>query len=580
MKVKVNQSEIKSNYGASLLRARGIDDVNQFINPDESCLQDWRHLENIDEGVKLIKELKENSKIGLIVDCDCDGYTSSAIFYQYLKRLKPSITIDYYIHKGKAHGLEEHWEELIDREYDLLVLPDSGSNDSVYADKLPYPILVLDHHLVDEEITAKNMIVINNQLSPLYTNKNLSGAGVVFQFCRALDFYFQNNWANDYIDLAALGVLGDMMSGLELENQFLWKTGFSKINNYFFLSMARKQGYSITGKVGATDKEIIKSLNPTSVAFYIVPLINATVRMGSLEEKKHMFEAFVDGHKLIPSKKRGAKGALEEVAVESVRESTNARAHQNKFLDEASEILEQKIFKYDLLENKILFVRLDEEDFPSELNGLLAMRLSQKYKHPTIVARLNEEGYIRGSARGLNNSELTSFKNFLTETGLFEYAQGHEQAFGCSIANNNLFKLHQLANEQLKDIDFNSDYYEVDFMRQAMNEDLEDLIMDLDQYKDTWSQNNPQPLVYIKDLHITWNDIQIMGKNANTIKITKNGISYLKFFATDLIKELEQYQAISMEIVGKPNLNEWNGRYIPQFIIESCEVKEEKIIDF
>ena len=223
VKVKVNQSEIKSNYGASLLRARGIDDVNQFINPDESCLQDWRHLENIDEGVKLIKELKENSKIGLIVDCDCDGYTSSAIFYQYLKRLKPNITIDYYIHEGKAHGLEEHWEELIDREYDLLVLPDSGSNDSVYADKLPYPILVLDHHLVDEEITAKNMVVINNQLSPLYTNKNLSGAGVVFQFCRALDFYFQNNWANDYIDLAALGVLGDMMSGLELENQFLWK---------------------------------------------------------------------------------------------------------------------------------------------------------------------------------------------------------------------------------------------------------------------------------------------------------------------------------------------------------------------
>ena len=39
--------------------------------------------------------------------------------------------------------------------------------------------------------------------------------------------------------------------------------------------------------------------------------------------------------------------------------------------------LEQKIFKHDLLENQILFIRLEEDDkFPSELNGLIAMQLS------------------------------------------------------------------------------------------------------------------------------------------------------------------------------------------------------------
>ena len=31
----------------------------------------------------------------------------------------------------------------------------------------------------------------------------------------------------------------------------------------------------------------------------------------------------------------------------------------------------------------------------------------------TIVARLNNEGYDRGSIRGLNQSELVSFKDFL-----------------------------------------------------------------------------------------------------------------------------------------------------------------------
>ena len=66
----------------------------------------------------------------------------------------------------------------------------------------------------------------------------------------------------------------------------------------------------------------------------------------------------------------------------------------------------------------------DDDNFPSVLNGLVAMQLSAKYKKPTIVARLNDEGYVRGSARGLNASELVSFKDFLNSTGLFEYTAG------------------------------------------------------------------------------------------------------------------------------------------------------------
>ncbi len=53
--------------------------------------------------------------------------------------------------------------------------------------------------------------------------------------------------------------------------------------------------------------------------------------------------------------------------------------------------MEARIAKYDLLSNKVLFIRLEEDDdFPAEINGLLAMRLSKRYKMPTIVARLND----------------------------------------------------------------------------------------------------------------------------------------------------------------------------------------------
>ena len=580
MKVKLVAPNIKDNYVKNLLRARGVENVDEFLNPTRDSLESWKNLENIEQAVTLIDNLVTGAHVGLVVDCDVDGFTSAAIIAQYLKGLYPAIEFTYYIHDGKAHGLEEHWEEISEQNFDLVIIPDAGSNDAEYAAQLNCYVLVLDHHIADRA-PSDNMIVVNNQMSPNYKNKDFSGAGIAYQFCRALDDFYGRTEAEKYIDLAALGVCGDMMSGLEIENQWLWKEGFSHVQNYFFMTIARKQAYSITGQVGANDDDIIAALNPISVAFYIVPLINAMIRVGTQEEKERMFHALLNGHEMIPCHKRGAKGTLEEAAVESVRECVNARAHQNKIKDTVVSKLEQKIFKHDLLENKILFIRLDDDDiFPAELNGLVCMQLSQRYKRPTIVARLNDQGYIRGSIRGLSNSEMGSFKSYLDSTGLFEYVQGHDNAAGCSLLASNLSRLHELANTQLAQYDFGDNYYEVDFWRSAYMDDLVALITDIANYKSIWSQHNDEPLIFIQDLHISMNEVQIMGKNKDTIKIVKNGVAYMKFFAKDMIEELKHYGTVRMDIVGRANMNYWNGISTPQIFIENYEILEDKLTDF
>lgn len=494
--------------------------------------------------------------------CDVDGFTSSTILYKYLNRLNPNKEIEYFLHNGKQHGLEDMWEKLQDKNYSLIIVPDAASNDSEYASKISTPILVLDHHIVEDEITAKNMVVINNQLSPKYKNKNLSGAGMAYQFCRALDKALCVNYADDFIDLAAVGIIGDMMSGLEVENQFLWKKGLSSINNFFLKTLIDKQSYSMGGKI-----------NPISIAFYIVPLINAMIRVGTQEEKERMFIAFVDGERQIPCNKRGAKGTFEKAAIESARECTNAKAKQTRLLDTAEGQIEIKIYKYDLLENKILLIRLEEDDtFPPELNGLLAMRMAAKYKRPTIVARLNEQGYIRGSIRGVNNGPIDSFKNFLTDSGYCEYVMGHDNAAGISIKNSDLEKLHRYANQKLANIKLDEDCYDVNFVRAAADTDICDIISNIVEYEDIWSQNNEEPRFYIHDINISQDDIQIIGKNKDTVKFTKFGITYIKFHAEDLIEELKQYKEIKMEVVGRGNINEWMGNITYQIMIEGYEV--------
>lgn len=89
--------------------------------------------------------------------------------YNYLKsnfiREKFGETdIEYHIPDGKSHGLESVFEDLKDyKQYDLIILPDSSSNDYEFHEELKnigYDILVLDHHLASKY--SENAIIINN----------------------------------------------------------------------------------------------------------------------------------------------------------------------------------------------------------------------------------------------------------------------------------------------------------------------------------------------------------------------------------------------------------------------------------
>ena len=496
MKTKLVNDNFKSNYVDQLLRARGVTNPSDYYEPGAEHLQNPTALENIDKGAALIKEAIDNNyKILLVVDSDNDGFTSSTIMYNYLKDVAPTLEIDYVLHEGKQHGLQDHIDGLMEegKHYDLIILPDSSSNDYEYHEKLAginARVLVLDHHITDIQL-SDNAVIINNQLSPKYKNKELTGAGVVFQFCRYLDWYLDNDTEGEramkYMDLAAWGIIGDMGSMLEMENRYIVREGLKHINNKCLLAFMEKQAYSITGVMGASQQQLIDAMNPISVAFYIVPLVNAMIRVGTMAEKHRLFEAFLDGDKLIPSGKRGAKGTLDKAGVEAARECSNARNRQNKTLDEAVGAIEIKIHKYDLLENRVLFVRLDDDDrFPSELNGLVAMKLAAKFKRPTIVARLNKEGINRGSMRGMNQSALTSFKDFLEESEMFEYVSGHDNAAGVSIPDSYLRDFHKWANEALADIDFGENCHDVNFERIAADEDIRDIILDIGAHSGIW----------------------------------------------------------------------------------------------
>lgn len=153
----------------------------------------------------------------------------------------------------------------------------------------------------------------------------------------------------------------------------------------------------------------------------------------------------------------------------------------------------------------------------------------------------------------------------------------HDNAHGSCIQSKNLAAFHKYANEKLKDVNFNENYYDVNFVRSAADKDLENLIDEVSKYENIWSTGNDEPRVYIHDINISSNDVQVIGKNKDTVKFTKFGITYIKFHATNLIDELRCYNEMKIEVIGRCKINEWMGATTYQILIEGYEIYDNEL---
>lgn len=561
-KLKHNLPHKDDNYLGSILKSRGIGDITTYLNPTRNLLLDPQMLNNIELGVELLhRHLHGDSHIFLQVDSDTDGYTSSAILYNYIMKVCPTANITYRFHEGKQHGVIV---DTVPEEIALVILPDSSSNqyeEHRLLKERGIDVLVIDHHLADRE--SEDAIVINNQLSPLYANKSLCGAGVVYKFCQYYDSKYDYNFADDNLDLVAVGLVADMMDLRDFETRALVYYGLNHIKNAGLLALIRKNSFSLNNRI---------NLTPTDVSFSIAPYINAITRVGTLEEKEVMFLAFVDGMKPLPSTKRGAKpGDIEYAGEQMARLATNAKSRQQRLIENAMSILEGRIQEYALDSNKLLVVFVkDEDNFDSNITGLIAMKLTAKYGKPTILVKLSDGDIYKGSARGLNDSDLPDLKKFFVDSGFFEYAEGHANAHGVGIRKDKIQNFIAFANQVLEDVEFNEKVYMVDYIFDSNEPDISNLILSIGS-TDIWGVGVEMPLIVVEKIKLHRKDITLM-KN-DSMKFTHNDVTYTIFKNPRACMDFTKFDVIEVDVCGKANVNEWAGRIIPQLFINDYNIR-------
>lgn len=561
------------NVEATILKNRGIKNINRFLAPGESDTYSYSLLDNIDEAVKCAeKHIQNKDRIHILVDCDVDGYVSASMVYRDFKKIDQNLNITYSLHTKKQHGLSK--DITIPDDCKLLIIPDAGSNDVEQCRELKdkgMDIIILDHHICDVE--NDYAIVVNNQMCR-YPNKNFCGAGIVYKFLEALDEELWEDTASGMLDMCALANISDVMDMREPETRYYVLRGLTKIRSKLFKALIDKQSYSMNGIV-----------NITSVQFYITPVLNAMIRIGDQDEKDLLFRAFIETDEVFKYKKRGETEEVDESIYDrAARLCSNAKARQTKEVTKEVAEVERLISDKCLNKNKAIFANVTGI-LGETLTGLVAIKIAEKYNLPTLLLRRqapreNGELFYGGSCRNFDNSPIESLKKELLNTGLFEFVQGHDNAAGFSIARNNVQAAISCINDNWKDIDFQA-IWQVDF-----DKNVEDInvafIKAIDDMKDMFGQGVKEPLVHISHIPVYKESTMIMGKNLNTWKTIFNDELAFVTFSVDrdkdqIIQEYENEEETFdsllgyMDVVGKATLNNYKGILTPQIIVKDYE---------
>lgn len=567
-----NGTNDTSNVVMEVLKNRGVCDCNEYLNLTDKVVLPYSYLNNMDEAVDLfINHFERKSKIGVLVDEDVDGFCSASEMYLYIKRLDSDYPVKYIMHqRAKAHGLSDDIE--LPDDIELLIIPDAGTNDVEQCKKLNengIDILILDHH--ESEKDNPFALIVNNQMSERYDNKSLCGSGVVYKFLKALDDRLWNEYADDFLDLFALGNISDVMDMRSYETRYLTDLGLKNIQNKFLKALIKAQEYSMNDIV-----------NIHNVQWYITPVINAIIRIGSIEEKELVFRAFVEEDEFFEYKKRATKNNPSQTIQESIydraaRFCKNSKQRQDKLRDKGLEKLSNQAKKFCKNPNETKILLVDATDVLHEgLTGVVAIKMAENFNKPVILLKRhrNERGeeVYGGSARNMNNSPIENLKDVINSTNVIK-GQGHANAFGIvDLPIDKKEEATRILNDILKDVEYDATYL-VDYIFDIYEVDV-NTIMQLSVFDNIICQGIEEPKIAVENIKLSRSEFEIFGKKEDTISFTYNGIKYVQFKCKEgnqlydfLQNAWNDNETVTFNIVGKPSINEYNGIRTPQVII-------------
>ena len=570
LRYKLIGSNDYNNLIKTTLQNRGVENWEEYLSLNSINDEEYKGLDNIDKAVKCFDfHVACHNDIGILFDTDTDGICSGTIMYKYIKNIAPECNVYIIIHRReKAHGLSAK-DFQMPKNIKLLIAPDSSSNDIDECQELidkGIDVIIADHHH-KSDTRCNPAILINNQTSERYPNKAACGAHITYDFCKALDEHYWNDYADELLDLVALADIADVMDIKSFSTRATINVGLSNINNKMFNAILSAQEFSTKGIV-----------SPFTISFYVSPLINAFLRMATFDERVLLARAFCeDESETFLYTKRGEDFPTEENIYEHVvRLMKSYKGKQDRLRKKA---LPELVKMGKNKDDKIAIIDATGV-LDTALTGVVAIKVSEELNVPVLLLqqRGDNESIYGGSGRAFDNCPIEDLRSLVQECPYTTFAQGHNSAFGIEIPKDNVKFARQWLNERLADVSMEK-VYNVDFEIDAENLEVS-MFQTLDYNKALWGHGVDEPLFAIKNLHISAENAKICGKKQDTIQIydNENDIKYVMFFCKE-DNELLQWisnnwgdQEADITVIGKLGLSMYEGRLDSQVIIKDIRI--------
>lgn len=492
------------------------------------------------------KTARKTKPLYILLDSDLDGYMSGSIVYLFMKDFMSDIKLIPIHHSEdnpKAHGLEddEVMEYLRNAKKGLLWIPDAGSSnvkECKELNELGYTIFVTDHHkqtkIKEIDGVEYNIddyaIVVNNQNGNV-ENRCGSGALVTWHCLNGID----NNYSSKLVPYVMISLISDSMNMNTAENYTFSFWGKQKINECNSLKqLVDKFNY----KSGQFNKDY---------SFGLISKCNATIRLGSIEDKENLFRLLVN------------EKSEEEIKIIMDKMST---LHSRQ-LEETKRLVGEIENTLDF-NKKYILKKIDEK---TALTGLVANKLLSKYGKTVFLLHERENGEVAGSVR----SNFGGLNDRLNESGLFNYNEGHDTVFGTSY---NIDKEKEVIDYLDAFFTHYKPYIEVlnSYRLNSIPEELFKLREHLDAFN-ICGKEIETPKIHIYPFEVNGNDYKKLIPSGTMLRLEKGEhIFIFQFISSELQKYLKVGENINykIELIGEPQVTQYGN----QILVTDFEVKE------
>ena len=446
---------------------------------------------------RIMKAVNAREKIAVYGDYDVDGITASSLLYLYMKGLGANVRTYIPKREGEGYGLNhEALQYLHEEGITLVITVDCGISGVKEVAEAPQgmDIIITDHHRPPEILPTAFAIVNPKQADCAYPFKGLSGVGVAFKVCQALEKLHAPEAAlwERFTELAALGTVADIVP-LRDENRTLVKRGLKAMETTSLVGLRKLL------EVCRCNQE---TMTAEKIGFILAPRLNAA---GRLEHAQQAVELLITKD----------EAAAETMASELNNENAVRQEISRQIFEEAEALLEKQgpIGPAIVLSGK--WDPEMQEGWHPGVIGIVASRLVDKYYRPVILISIHGE-QAKGSCRSIPPLDLYDAIDACS-ADLIQFG-GHSQAAGLTMESDKieLFKTHftEVVQNSLQPEDYQPHLtIDVEWNRR---EEMSLMFLHEMQLLEPFGCENPAPLFMIRNAEL--HNPRLFGQELNHLR--------------------------------------------------------------